>query len=137
MEGSGRTLEVAGGYSDYQRYRLSRGAEGVKVSAEKPRAKFEAAAKPKRSAKLSYKDQRELDSLPARIETLSAEAAALEARLADPSLYRKDPAGFAELSRALAAKRDDVAAAEERWLELEAEREALESGKASNGELTS
>jgi ATP-binding cassette subfamily F protein uup len=137
MEGGGRTLEVAGGYSDYQRYRLSRGAEGAKVSAEKPRAKFEAAAKPKRSAKLSYKDQRELDSLPARIEALSAEAAALEARLADPSLYRKDPAGFAELSRALAAKRDDVAAAEERWLELEAEREALESGKASNGELTS
>jgi ATP-binding cassette subfamily F protein uup len=137
MEGGGRTLEVAGGYSDYQRYRLSRGTEGAKTSAEKPRAKAEAAAKPKRSAKLSYKDQRELDSLPARIETLSAEAATLEARLADPSLYRKDPAGFAELTRALAAKRDDVAAAEERWLELEAEREALESGKASNGELTS
>ncbi|MGF1629678.1 MAG: ABC-F family ATP-binding cassette domain-containing protein [Kiloniellaceae bacterium] len=138
MEGSGRTLEVAGGYSDYQRYRRSQGSDSAKAPVEKPRAKTGSGAqKLKRAAKLSYKDQRELDSLPARIDALSAEAAALEARLADPSLYKKDPAGFAELTRALAARRGEVAAAEERWLELEAEREALESGKASNGELTS
>ena len=94
-------------------------------------------AKPKRAAKLSYKDQRELDGLPARIDALGAEAVALEKKLADPALYQKDPAGFAGITRALGAKRAELAAAEERWLELEAQREALESGRADNGELTS
>src|SRR3546814_7729456 len=90
--------------------------------------------------KLSYNDQRDLDRLPARIDALTAEAAALEQRLADPALYKKNPAGFDEITRTLAAKRRELATAEERWLELEAEREALESGKgesgkASNGEF--
>ncbi|MPZ08898.1 MAG: ATP-binding cassette domain-containing protein [Kiloniellaceae bacterium] len=138
MEAGGRTLEVAGGYSDYQRYRRSQASEDAKAPADKPRTKADSAAqKPKRAAKLSYKDQRELDSLPARLAALSAEVAALEARLGDPSLYKKDPAGFAEVTKTLAARRGELSAAEERWLELEAEREALDSGRANNGKPTS
>src|SRR3546814_16754129 len=71
---------------------------------------------------------RSLDRLPARIDALAAEAAALEQRLADPALYKKNPAGFDEITRTLAAKRRALATPEERWMELEAEREAHESG---------
>jgi ABC transport system ATP-binding/permease protein len=142
MEGGGRTLEVTGGYSDYQRYKRSQAAAGARPAAEKSRgrpggAKENIAARPRRSAKLSYKDQRELDGLPARIDALAVKAGKLEAKLADPTLYKKDPADFAETTRALADCRAELSAAEERWLELEAEREALDAGKASNGELTS
>jgi len=135
MEGDGTALEIAGGYSDYRRYRDNRAVE-VEARARPAAAKAAPApTKPRRAAKLSYKDQRELDQLPARIDALTAEAADLEARLADPTLYKKDPAGFTKLTEATAAKRAELAAAEERWLALEAEREALEQGR--NGELAS
>ncbi|WP_193367713.1 ABC-F family ATP-binding cassette domain-containing protein [Pelagibius marinus] len=136
MEGGGRTVEVAGGYSDYLHYKKQRGETAR--SEAKARAKAAAprpeAARPKKAAKLSYKDQRELDQLPGRIDKLTAEVTALEEKLADPQLYAKDPGAFAETTKTLTARRAELAAAEERWLELEAEREALEAGK---GELTS
>jgi len=136
MEGEGRTVEVAGGYSDYLHYRKQRGepAQGKNKVRGKPQPQKREPAKPKRAAKLSYKDQRELDQLPARIDRLTAEVTALEQKLADPQLYGKDPAAFAATTESLGAKREELAAAEERWLELEAEREMLEAGK---GELTS
>ncbi len=146
LENGGRTVEVAGGYSDYLHYKKQRGEEARadskvrgKAQGAKPGTAKGEAARPKRSAKLSYKDQRELDGLPARIDSLTAAVAALEEKLADPQLYGKDPTAFAETTRSLGAKRDELAAAEERWLELEAEREALEAGKAEagKGELTS
>ena len=59
---------------------------------------------------------------------MPAKVAALEAALADPGLYSRDPAGFERYSRALEAARAQLAAAEEEWLELEERREALESG---------
>jgi ATP-binding cassette subfamily F protein uup len=136
MEGGGRTVEVAGGYSDYRRYQRRQDAEDrarPKARARPVPAQADS-ARPKRSAKLSYKDQRELDGLPARIDQLGAEVSALEGKLADPGLYNRDAAAFAEITRALDARRQALQRAEERWLELEAEREALESG---SGELTS
>ena len=82
-----------------------------------------------RAGKLTYKDQRRLEAL----ETLIAEApgrtAKLEASLADPGLYSRDPAGFQRLSRELEGVRAQLAAAEEEWLALEARREALEAGR--------
>jgi len=139
MEGpeanGGRTVEVAGGYSDYLRYKKGVDDAGgrARTGGDKPRAKEEQ-PRPRKTAKLSYKDQRELDGLPAQIDVLTTEAAAREKKLSDPTLYKKDPAGFAEITKALSDKRGALAAAEERWLELEAAREALESGK---GELAS
>ncbi len=139
MEGGGRTVEVAGGYSDYQHYKRAQGETDTRARPSEPKRRKaeEPAAKPRRAAKLSYKDQRELDGLPARIDALTAEIAELEAKLADASFYKKDPAGFTETTKTLGARRAELASAEERWLELEAEREALEASKTSNGELTS
>src|SRR5690606_19835741 len=69
-------------------------------------------------AKLSYKDQRDYDLLPARIEELDAEIARGEHALADPDLYSRDPAKFAQYTDLLDKLRAEKDAAEERWLEL-------------------
>jgi ABC transport system ATP-binding/permease protein len=94
--------------------------------AKKPAAKAEAPApeRPK-AAKLSYKDQRDYDLLPKRIEEIEAAIARDEAALADPALYTKDPAKFAALTKAIEAARDEKDAAELRRLELAEQVEAL------------
>ena len=65
--------------------------------------------------KLSYKDQRELDALPARIEALETEQKTLTAQLADPALYAQD----ASRARELQARHDtidgELLLALERW----------------------
>ncbi|WP_333838929.1 ABC transporter C-terminal domain-containing protein, partial [Novosphingobium sp.] len=73
---------------------------------------------PPKKAKLSYKDQRDYELLPKRIEELDAAIARDEAALADPALYTRDPQRFAALSTAVGKARADKDAAEERWLEL-------------------
>lgn len=55
--------------------------------------------------------------------------AKLEAALADPDLFARDAAKFQKTSDQLQAKQNELAAAEERWLELEALREELEGGR--------
>jgi ATP-binding cassette subfamily F protein uup len=78
--------------------------------------------------KLSYKDQRELDELPKKLDKLAAEIAAIEARLADPAFYGRDPEGFARQSQRLTAAQAEHEAAEERWLELEMLKEQVGQG---------
>ena len=78
----------------------------------------EAAAPSPVKRKLSYKEQRELESLPARIEALEKEIAEIETALGDPSLYAKDPSKAALLAERLAPAKEALDAAETRWLEL-------------------
>ena len=122
LDGSGQVDVVAGGYEDWERRRRPR-AEPRKAAAAKE-APAPAPAKPVR-AKLSYKDQRDYDLLPARIEALDAAIARDEAALADPALYARDPAGFDRLSQGIAAQRAEKDAAELRWLELAEQVEAM------------
>jgi ATP-binding cassette subfamily F protein uup len=75
--------------------------------------------------KLTYKDQRDYDLLPARIEELEAQIARGEAALADPDLYTRDNARFVALTAAIEKARAERDAAEERWLELAEKAEAL------------
>jgi ABC transport system ATP-binding/permease protein len=126
LEGDGTATEYAGGYSDYLNQRP---AKTPTTPAAKPRTAAPSAAPAKPRGKLSYKDQRELDELPTRMDALSAEIAKLESALADPDLFTRNPAKFQKTSEQLHAKQSDLAAAEERWLELEALREELEGGK--------
>jgi len=114
LDGSGKVDVVVGGYADWQRQRQQRTAPVVaKVAAAPPPPPV-----PARKGKLSYKDQRDYDLLPGRIEDLDREIARLEAALHDPALYARDPAKFAALTAALDKARGDKDAAEERWLEL-------------------
>jgi ATP-binding cassette subfamily F protein uup len=126
VEGHGEVAEYVGGYSDYQRWRPTREAEAPVKTAAPSAAR---AQRTKSTTKLSYKDQRELDELPARQEALHGEIARLESELADPALYGRDPDGFAQRSTRLEAARTALAAAEERWLELEMKKEAM-TGRA-------
>jgi len=81
------------------------------------------AAKPRR---LSFNDRRALETLPARIAALQTQITGLNAVLADPDLYARDPGRFRMTSQALALARDELAAAEEQWLTLEMLRERIE-----------
>ena len=113
LDGSGTVDVVAGGYEDWERQRKS------PVAARKAAPKAAAAPAPVQAkTKLSYKDQRDYDQLPARIEALDAAIARDEAAMADPALYTRDPKRFAALSAAIEAARDEKDAAEMRWLEL-------------------
>jgi ATP-binding cassette subfamily F protein uup len=113
LDGSGKVDVVAGGYEDWERQRARR--TEPKKSVAKP---VQSAAPVQAKTKLSYKDQRDYDQLPKRIEALDAAIARDEALLADPELYARDPARFDTLMKAIAAARDEKDAAELRWLEL-------------------
>ena len=116
LDGSGHIDVIAGGYADWE---AKRKAPAAAAKDDKTRRENAAPAPPKpKSKKLSYKDQRDYDLLPERIEELDAQIAQDEATLADPDLYTRDPARFDALTRALEEKRDAKDAAEIRWLEL-------------------
>jgi len=134
FEGQGRVREYVGGYSDWVRQggRLPpapwEGAArqhtepAVPAVSETPvPAKAPSAASPaKRPVKLSYKLQRELDSLPAEIERLEGELAAFEARVGDPAFYQQDAETVTATLQSLNDTQAALEAAMERWLELEA-----------------
>ncbi len=122
LDGSGRVDIVAGGYADWekQRKKLSpsssrgRGPSG----GTQPTTVAPPSPPPARKGKLTYKDQRDYELLPLRIEELEAAIARDEAELHDPALYTRDPARFSALTETTAKARAEKDAAEERWLEL-------------------
>ncbi len=125
VEGDGDVQEYAGGYSDYVIQRGER--EAAKPAAKKAETKRaeparEAAAAP---ARFSMKEQRELLDITTKLDRLHAEIATIEGALADPALYQRDPAKAAQAGALLARKRDELHAAEERWLELEEKRATM------------
>lgn len=120
LDGSGTVDVVAGGYEDWERQR-KKPAETKKASASKAAPPPPVQAK----TKLTYKDQRDYDQLPARIEAIDAAIARDEALLADPALYVRDPKRFAALTAAIDAAREEKDAAEMRWLELAEQVEGL------------
>jgi ATP-binding cassette subfamily F protein uup len=122
MEGDGRTIEHAGGYSD-----LPRRERPKPPALAKPRATATGRPVKNRSAvRLTYNEQRDLDRLPAEIDRLTAAAATLEAELADPAIYGPDRTRYEEVAARHARAKQALHTAEERWLELEAKREAAE-----------
>jgi ATP-binding cassette subfamily F protein uup len=127
-EGGGRFVEYAGGYTDM----VAQRGEGVQAKA--PVKAQPARARPTRDPKkpaaakrrLSFKDKHALQDLPVRMRALEAEIAALQKELADKSLYARDPNRFAEAASRLSTLQSELAAAEDRWLEIETLREDIE-----------
>ena len=128
LDGSGKVDIVAGGYEDWVRKRYEAHRAPAKAAA-KASPSGNAARATTASRKLSFKDQRDLDRLPAEIERLQADVAADEASLSDPDLYARHPDRFAELTERIARHRADIEAAEVRWLEVAEMAEALERGE--------
>jgi ATP-binding cassette subfamily F protein uup len=101
FEGDGKLEEYVGGYEDWQRQRATKIAAPPAPATPKPTSRRPAAAN--QVGKLSYREQRELDRLPARIETLEAEQQAVGETIADPEFYKRSPDDIAaELARAKA-----------------------------------
>jgi len=126
FEGDGRVEGYIGGYSDY----LEASGRSKKKTEEKEATKAAApkveTKKEKTEKRLSYKLQYELENLPKKIATLEAEIESLVDTLSDPELYSKDAGAFHSQSKRLVTARDDLNAAELRWLELEEMRSAIE-----------
>jgi ATP-binding cassette subfamily F protein uup len=123
-----RIREYVGGYDDWVRQRSARGSIDEKSA---PRSQASAAGKSaagdatrtRASArKLSYKEQRELDLLPARIEDLEMQQAALHDEMAQPEFYKLPGEHIAARQLELRDLGDQLAAAYARWEELEAAR---------------
>lgn len=128
-EGPGEWREYPGGYSDM----LVQRGEGVSAR-ETPQAlektakvQNETAAKGASKLKLSYKEKYALETLPARMEEINAEIAALQARMDSPDFYNRDREAFNKTAAELEARSDELLAAEEQWLNLEMLREEIES----------
>jgi ATP-binding cassette subfamily F protein uup len=121
LDGSGTVDVVAGGYEDWEKRRKQRVSGGKRAN---PR-KVEPTAPPAPRVKLTYKDQRDYELLPKRIEQLDAAIARDEAALADPNLYASDPGAFDRLMKAIDVARTEKEAAELRWLELAEQVETL------------
>jgi len=121
VEGNGEIAEYVGGYSDYLDQRPKKDEPAAKPK-EAPKAE---APRVKTASKLSYKDARELEELPGRMDKLHGEIAKLEAEINDPGLYARDRARFDKAAARLDAARAELEKAEERWLELETLREEL------------
>ena len=130
MNGHGQVIETPGGWSDLidqspDFFKGARGAGGGDFATGAAKAVPVAPAAPKKTVKLSYKDQRRLEECEALVAASPKIIGDLEAKLADPNFYARDPAGFDTIMKAANKARIDLAKAEEDWMALEEKREGL------------
>lgn len=128
-EGNGKWQEYAGGYSDM----VAQRGDGVAARKAEKAAKTEKApapaateAKSPSKVKLSFTQLHLLKTLPETVDSLTKKLEKLQAEMADPNLYAKNPDRFAKLSAEIARLVTEKDAAEEQWLELEMLREEAE-----------
>lgn len=122
MEGEGVVGEYVGGYTDWLRQRPVTSAPAANAKPATGTASPAAPASPAPATpkkKLSYKDARELEQLPARIEQLETQVAELTAQMNDAAFYTRDSAAITAHTDRMAKTQADLDAAYERWNELE------------------
>ncbi len=128
FEGDGRLQEYAGGYGDMMRQRT---APAPSARLPSPAPARSTPARPTKAGKgatplrVRGRAQRDLDRLLGQVEALAGEIRRLEAELADPDLFRRDQKAFAARTTRLARARDDLQAAEQRWLDLAARQQQV------------
>jgi ATP-binding cassette subfamily F protein uup len=127
-EGDGRFVEYAGGYSDMvaQRGEGVQAKQVVKAQRVKAASAEVASAPAAGKRRLSFKEKHALKDLPAQMTRLHAEIAVLQTELADDALYARDAKRFAEAAARLTQLQAELAAAEDRWIEIEMLREEIE-----------
>ncbi|HEY0336456.1 MAG TPA: ATP-binding cassette domain-containing protein, partial [Burkholderiales bacterium] len=123
FEGDGVLREYVGGYSDWQRQRSLPPPKqrDARAPVEKAAAGSRAKQKP---ARLTYKETRELDALPADIAALEREQSEIMSELADPTLYRDQPERVQALQQRYSAIEAALMQSLTRWEELEARQAA-------------
>ncbi|WP_141051145.1 ribosomal protection-like ABC-F family protein [Aliarcobacter cryaerophilus] len=116
--GNGHIMESFQPYSEYlQIEKELKDLDNLEVELEKEKTSVKVVNEPKKQTKLSYKDQREYDSLPNEIEELENKIAELNSCLADPKCYEK--IGIIALSKDLEEKKAIYEEKVERFLTLE------------------
>jgi ABC transport system ATP-binding/permease protein len=125
LNGRGDVVETPGGWTDFTSQNPGFFVAPQAQTAKPAKAAPAAPPPPKRTAKLSFKDEHRLQTLEALTPKLTAEIAALEHRLADPDLYARNRKAFDAAMTALTKTKAHLAAAEDEWLALEEKREAL------------
>ncbi len=118
FEGGGRIGEYVGGYSDWLQQRPSPVPAAAKIKQPAPSTEPTRAQAPPRK-KLSYKDQRDLEQLPGRIEQLEQELERVQQQLADPELYQSGGDKVTQLNDLMAGLESELSDAYSRWEELE------------------
>ena len=115
-ESPGRWREYEGGYEDWRAQSERSRALRPRAAAPAPAPAPAPAVAPRPAArKLSYKEQRELDELPARIEALETEQKQIGETLAGTEIYRKEPQRVAQLQARYQQIEEELMAALERW----------------------
>ncbi|HEX8552065.1 MAG TPA: ATP-binding cassette domain-containing protein [Abditibacteriaceae bacterium] len=125
-EGDGYWRDYVGGWDDYQRVSKQSAVDNDRTT-EKSRAASEA-TKPRvaKARKLSFKETRELEELPAKLESLEAEHAKITVQMNEPDFWTQHAAQSATLTARLQELENQTLAAYARWEELEAVRIASE-----------
>jgi ATP-binding cassette subfamily F protein uup len=125
FEGGGKIGEYVGGYEDWERYRRRAGAEPPPPSRRAAALPAVAAPEePVKARKLSYKEQRELEALPEKIESLEAERSELRTAISDADFYRQPGGMIAAAMERLEALDGEIDACYLRWQLLQAEADA-------------
>ncbi len=123
FEPGGRVVRYPGNYTTYRTLKAQAAAQVAEAARApaKPAAPVRAPEPPKakKAAKLSFKDQRELDGMEAAIEVAETKKADLEKALADPVLYAKEPKKFATLHAEFMTATAEVERLYARWQELQ------------------
>ncbi|MFW5642132.1 MAG: ATP-binding cassette domain-containing protein, partial [Roseicyclus sp.] len=122
LEGQGRAVVYAGGWSDMEAQRAAAARDAAPAPAAQTKSAARAPkpkAEPARAPGLSFTEAHRLDALPAEIARLEAEIAKLAEFLSDPEVYARAPARAEKASAALAERQAKLSAAEEEWLALE------------------
>jgi ATP-binding cassette subfamily F protein uup len=121
FEGDGKLIEYAGGYEDWVRVKKYQATVAVaKPAAPTPtRTTVATAEKAKPASKLGFKEARELEELPKRIEALEREQSDIAAQLADGTMYRSDAGRARQLQTRSEEIDAEISAAMARWEELE------------------
>ena len=117
LEGDGRVADVAGGYSDWLRWRAVAKAAAERAVEAPKLLSTNAPAPAKR--KLSFKDSKELEALPSTIEQLETRQRALGEAMNDPAFFKQDQAGVLKANAELAQIAKELEQAYARWATLD------------------
>ncbi len=126
FEGDGKITPIEGGYSDYLAWKTRRTEKMQSESQAEPSQKQPVAAKAeKKKTKLTYKEQSELDTLPAQIESMESEQSEIEARFCEPDYFTANPEAFQADQQRLTELESKLETAYARWEAIEAKQETL------------
>jgi ATP-binding cassette subfamily F protein uup len=125
FEEDGKVEEYVGGYSDWLRHGRELAVTDNPYEAERRKQEAAERKKSRKPTKLSYKDQRELDSLPIEIEQLEENIVALQALIAMPDFYAQEAELVQQKLRELSDAEKLLEQRIERWGELETLQESF------------